>query len=1096
MESNTKSKEVKENLESNNVMEELATEVEIEDSSNNSEDMDVELSTQNKIQATETETKLIGSEEQDGTEGMKAIYENNKERDDHSLSINDLLETVIVRNRSEKDLEDNRETTNASPKLTSTATALTEQLNGKECKSDGNEEIETIKKEIKGKDEIGFVVEGDKIDLSVDNIVENKEVKINENAEPAVGLLSAKPQNSKNEIDKLQPEHQLKGENTVKDIISGIDLSVEQENCELLKQQQKELLHRQQELVEQIRQQQLIAKQLAAENQLHQQQLQQREQLESPTQQEAHKITSTPNQKPTPSSSQLQENTSKFLTVDKKKDEYDYTQSTETYEYKESTNAPKHIDLLKIFTPATDANEIVPRNRKLYSSSAFYSPALHPTVEDQVELARRISHSLSDISNQKSKGQSMYVNRKKRSVKWVHEGAGQDSSAKEQSYQEEFKENNASLNNTTQSPTLNSPLNQVPLRFLMNPFGKVRDITSVSDSFNIETGLLSPNKCAELVTALHTQKGKGAELFAKRRRKSEKWVVDDTNTGIESPSGLPDYHQQQSQFKPAASPSILPAYSDAGKHRVQLNLHQEQVLEKYIKPGLKVVKTPWEAALETGSASTAFIDDVQHTQHAKTPTLSPIPVTDYKSSHHNTTNAVAYKNDFTADYSITPSHEQPQKYFPSVKPNFGHNPQRELAYKPSLAKGWKAPSPSLPKEDGEKVDDPNEYTYEITSYEKEVVTDSNKIKSLEFLDNFMRSPSPIRDINLDLKDVGIERQLQELYNGQEVESDKINSKSECVNVNEQLENLEHNNIQLIKKEKIDTKRLEEQQQLNRSLSELQDFKMKKKQKNEYIKIAVHELISNYEQHLVNIDKIHESDPLERALSSSLFRANRKVDHIPSKLRTHQLRNQNEELYLPKEISLESYAPPPVITMKEPENLKSPRGFASTMLPRTSTFPLAKRNPVEFRSYGQPNSSGQVQQETSQLVPQINYNPSPLPYDKIAKFENVGEQARNNDYNPQFRRLSVKSDVDKIQNILSTSFVENGEWLTTSPYHSKFPTTNINYIETPSIVHTKRINPIALLHGQNYNNTARGWKSSDTCSCKSPCDNSFKTPNIG
>lgn len=62
---------------------------------------------------------------------------------------------------------------------------------------------------------------------------------------------------------------------------------------------------------------------------------------------------------------------------------------------------------------------------KLYASSAFYSPTLHPTVEDQVELARRISHSLSDISNQTSKGQTMYVNRKKRSVKWVHEGCGQ-----------------------------------------------------------------------------------------------------------------------------------------------------------------------------------------------------------------------------------------------------------------------------------------------------------------------------------------------------------------------------------------------------------------------------------------------------------------------------------------------------------------------------------------------------------------------------------------------------------------------------------------------------------------------------------------------
>uniref|UniRef100_A0A0K8UL41 Uncharacterized protein n=1 Tax=Bactrocera latifrons TaxID=174628 RepID=A0A0K8UL41_BACLA len=425
MESNTKSKEMKENVESTNVMEDLPTEVEIEDCSDNSEDMDAEFSPQNKIHATETETKLVASEKQDGTEGSGAIFENDKKGDDHSLSINNVVETVIVRDRSEKDLEDNKETTNASLKLTFTATVPTEQLNGTECKSHGNEVTETIKKEIKGQDEIEFVVEEDKIDLAEDNIAENKEVKLSENAETAIALLSAKPQNSKDDVDKLQPENLLKGENTVKDIISGIDLSIEQENCELLKQQQRELLQRQQELVEQIRQQQLIAKELAAENQLRQQHLQQQEQLESPTQQETHKITSTPNPKPTPTTSQLQENTSKFLTVDKKKDEYGYTQSTQTYEYKESTNAPKNIDLLKIFTPATDANEIVPRNRKLYSSSAFYSPALHPTVEDQVELARRISHSLSDISNQKSKGQSMYVNRKKRSVKWVHEGAGQ-----------------------------------------------------------------------------------------------------------------------------------------------------------------------------------------------------------------------------------------------------------------------------------------------------------------------------------------------------------------------------------------------------------------------------------------------------------------------------------------------------------------------------------------------------------------------------------------------------------------------------------------------------------------------------------------------
>lgn len=121
----------------------------------------------------------------------------------------------------------------------------------------------------------------------------------------------------------------------------------------------------------------------------------------------------------------------------------------------------KPIDLEKLFTPASDSGELTPsRNSKclllwqrrsfsrnsrpfgleltrilsgcrlpfsrtfsgkMYASSSFYSP-IHPTVEDQVELARRISSSLCDISNKQSKGQSMYVNRMKRSVKWVHGG--------------------------------------------------------------------------------------------------------------------------------------------------------------------------------------------------------------------------------------------------------------------------------------------------------------------------------------------------------------------------------------------------------------------------------------------------------------------------------------------------------------------------------------------------------------------------------------------------------------------------------------------------------------------------------------------------
>ncbi|XP_063389668.1 uncharacterized protein LOC134675394 isoform X1 [Cydia fagiglandana] len=96
-------------------------------------------------------------------------------------------------------------------------------------------------------------------------------------------------------------------------------------------------------------------------------------------------------------------------------------------------NAPmlsKQVDLNKIFTPAPDAEEhLIKKDRKFektFASSAFYVPGVHPTVKEQMDLARAISRSLSDQSNHMSRGQSMYVNRKKRSVKWVHEGRGRN----------------------------------------------------------------------------------------------------------------------------------------------------------------------------------------------------------------------------------------------------------------------------------------------------------------------------------------------------------------------------------------------------------------------------------------------------------------------------------------------------------------------------------------------------------------------------------------------------------------------------------------------------------------------------------------------
>ncbi|BFG06778.1 uncharacterized protein DMAD_13674 [Drosophila madeirensis] len=349
--------------------------------------------------------------------------------------------------------------------------------------------------------------------------------------------------------------------NQIQDIISDIDINIKtQEKITQLKEQELKLIQKQNELTNQIQQQQILAQQLTAQNQFKQKQWEQ-QQIE---QQEF--LSSQAYQRDGLSSAQSHLHTA-------------YNRSDDGHNKKETTNLSKSVDLRKIFTPATDAVEILPKNRKLYASSAFYSPNLHPTVEDQVELARRISHSLSDISNQTSKGQTMYVNRKKRSVKWVHEGSDKD--------------------------------------------------------------------------------------------------------------------YQHYQPKPATSPNILPAYSDAGKHRVQLNIHQDQLIEKYSKPGLQVVKSPWEAALQTGSASSAFLEE----SNPRIQTVSStVPQTNFHSGGNDLTDAVD-----PVSYDIPLSNQQESykeslnqhvKQQSSILPS---NPQRELAYKPSVAQGWGGRNVELPR---------------------------------------------------------------------------------------------------------------------------------------------------------------------------------------------------------------------------------------------------------------------------------------------------------------------------------------------------------------------------------------------------------------
>merc|ERR1719411_1200216 len=225
--------------------------------------------------------------------------------------------------------------------------------------------------------------------------------------------------------------------------------------------------------------------------------------------------------------------------------EFSQFQSTEINgNYEESgsiqgSNSSNSI-LQKIMTPAQaeyESGSLKRRDpKKMFTDSSFYNSKYHPTIADQVEMAHKLSSAMFTEQNQASKGAKMYLTR---------------------------MENSGGFQDKETVPKHDTVPN---MKLVMNPEGKVTDWDDLAPDqrpdYSQVAGHAAPGAPAlnlpevadPVAESLNAGAGKGGELFVKRKKKAESWIVDDNSIGRGQPSAFADHFikeqtQQQLAFQ-------------------------------------------------------------------------------------------------------------------------------------------------------------------------------------------------------------------------------------------------------------------------------------------------------------------------------------------------------------------------------------------------------------------------------------------------------------------------------------------------------------------------------------------------------------------
>lgn len=202
------------------------------------------------------------------------------------------------------------------------------------------------------------------------------------------------------------------------------------------------------------------------------------------------------------------------------------------------------------------------RRKKHYADSAFYDdPSTnYPTIEEQVDLCKKIAKSLTSAANRRARGAKMFAKRKRKSTKWIHDGERYHGSSSAGDVAD-LRDLDSEL---IESEGGFKPLFQFRIPNLANRVNYNEDhkMSLSKDEFErlrlsankVDHTSVSPTQCHNLVADLQSKRNRGAKLFQKRAARSEKWVIDENNAQKPPPQPRLNEIVSHSPVKPALSP--------------------------------------------------------------------------------------------------------------------------------------------------------------------------------------------------------------------------------------------------------------------------------------------------------------------------------------------------------------------------------------------------------------------------------------------------------------------------------------------------------------------------------------------------------------